>query len=90
MKWCKEALSPGDVAQHMMRIFLRSDARGIFISESGYTDAAIIDIKKALNQKLIVLFTLKEFVLLLEGNDSFESLLRTKVEAVQLDGKLVY
>lgn len=90
MKWCKEALSPGDVAQHMMRIFLRSDARGIFISESGYTDAAIIDIKKALSQKLIVLFTLKEFVLLLEGDDSFESLLRTKLEAVQLDGKLVY
>ncbi|MCF4969578.1 restriction endonuclease [Nostoc sp. CMAA1605] len=90
MKWCKEALSPGDVAQHMMRIFLRSDARGIFISESGYTDAAIIDIKKALSQKLIVLFTLKEFLLLLEGDDSFESLLRTKLEAVQLDGKLVY
>ncbi|MEH1803115.1 MAG: restriction endonuclease [Nostoc sp.] len=66
MKWWKEALSPGDVAQHMMRIFLRSDARGIFISESGYTEAAIIDIKKALSQKLIILFTLKELVLLLE------------------------
>lgn len=74
----------------MMRIFFRSDARGIFISEPGYTEAAIIDIKKALSQKLIVLFTLKELVLLLEGDDSFESLLRSKVEAVQLDGRLVY
>ncbi|WP_298915002.1 restriction endonuclease [uncultured Nostoc sp.] len=90
MKWWKEALSPKDVAQHMMRIFLRSDARGIFISESGYTEAAIIDIKKALSQKLIILFTLKELVLLLEGDDSFESLLRSKVEAVQLDGRLLY
>ncbi|MEH2319790.1 restriction endonuclease [Nostoc sp.] len=90
MKWWKEALGPGDVAQHMMRIFERSDSRGIFISESGYTDAAIIHIKKALSQKLIILFTLKELVLLLEGDDSFQSLLKSKVQAVQLDGKLLY
>ncbi len=90
MKWCKEALGPGDVSQHMMRIFLRNDVRGIFISASGYTEAAIIDIKKALNQKTVVLFTLKELVLLLETESPFESLLKSKVEAIQLEGKLVY
>jgi restriction system protein len=90
MKWWKEALGPGDVAQHVMRLFERTDVRGIFISASGYTDAAIINIQKALNQKIIVLSTLKELVLLLEGENSFESLLKSKVEAIQLEGKLVY
>jgi hypothetical protein len=90
MKWWKEALGPGDVAQHVMRLFERTDVRGIFISASGYTDAAIINIQKALNQKIIVLFTLKELVLLLETETSFESLLKSKVEAIQLEGKLLY
>ncbi len=91
MKWWKNPLSPGDVSQHMMRIFLRGgDIRGIFISASGYTEAAIIDIKKAISQKIIVLFTLKELVLLLESENSFESLLKSKVEAVQHEGKLLY
>lgn len=90
MKWCKEALGPGDVSQHMVRLFLRNDVRGIFISASGYTEAAIIDIKKALNQKTVVLFTLKELVLLWETESPFESLLKSKVEAIQLEGKLLY
>lgn len=91
MKWWKNPLGPRDVSQHMMRIFLRGgDIRGIFISASGYTEAAIIDIKKAISQKIIVLFTLKDFVLLLESENSFESLLKSKVEAVQHDGKLLY
>ncbi|MCX5980622.1 MAG: restriction endonuclease [Nostocales cyanobacterium LacPavin_0920_SED1_MAG_38_18] len=90
MKWWKDALGPNDVSQHMMRILLRPDARGIFISASGYTNAALTDIKKALTQKTVVLFTLKEFVLLLEKEDSFESLLKSKVEAVQLEEKLLF
>ncbi|MBW4492627.1 MAG: restriction endonuclease [Oscillatoria princeps RMCB-10] len=90
MKWCKEALGPSEVAQHMVRIFQRHDVRGIFISASGYTEAAILDIQKALNQKIIVLFTLKELVLLLERENYFESLLNSKVEAIQLEGKLLY
>ena len=90
MKWCKEALGPGDVAPHMMRLFERSDVRGIFISASGYTEAAIINIKKALNQKTVVLFTLKELVILLEEESSFESLLKSKILSIKLDEKLVY
>ncbi|MBW4574186.1 MAG: restriction endonuclease [Aphanothece sp. CMT-3BRIN-NPC111] len=90
MKWWKYPLGPGDVAPHMIRLFSRSDVRGIFISASGYTDAATIEIKKALNQRIMVLFTLKELLLLLENENSFESLLKSKVEAVQLEGKLLY
>lgn len=90
MKWCKQALGPEDVAPHMMRLFERSDVRGIFISASGYTEAAIINIKKALNQKTVVLFTLKELVILLEEESSFESLLKSKILSIKLDEKLVY
>jgi len=81
MKWWIKALAPKDIAQHVMRIYQRTDARGIFISAAGYTDAAVGDIKKALNQPIVVLFTIKEIILLLEEERSFESLLKQKVEA---------
>ena len=90
MKWWQKPLSPKDVSQHVMRLFQRNDARGVFISASGYTEAAILDIQKVLSQRSIVLFTLKELALLLERDDSFESLLKSKVEFAQLDGKLIY
>jgi hypothetical protein len=90
MKWWKEPLSPKDVSQHIMRIYNRIDVRGIFISASGYTNAAIIDVQKVLNQKIIALFTLKELILLLEDDSTFESLLKSKVKSIQLEGKLIY
>lgn len=34
MKWWDQALGPGEVAQHQVRVFTRGQARGIFISSS--------------------------------------------------------
>jgi hypothetical protein len=42
------------------------------------------------SERSIVLFTLKELVLLLEKEISFEPLLKSKVEAIQLEGRLMY
>ena len=66
MKWLKDPAGPGDVAQHLVRVLGRNSSRGIFISYSGYTDAAINTCKEALVNAVVVLCTLQEFVLLME------------------------
>jgi hypothetical protein len=35
VKWWHDPLGPGDVAQHLVRVFNRGHARGIFIAASG-------------------------------------------------------
>lgn len=66
MKWWKEALGPGEVAQHLVRVFNRGQSRGIFVSASSYTAAAIISRKESLARAVIVLCDLGEFVHFLE------------------------
>lgn len=66
MKWLKDPVGLGDVSQRLVRVFGRHSSRGIFISYSGYTDAAITSCKEALVQAVVVLCTLQELVLLLE------------------------
>lgn len=91
VKCWNKPLSPKDISQHVMRLFLRdASVRGIFISESGYTDAAIIDLHKVLSQRIIVIFSLKEIVVLLESDKSFSALLKEKVEQAQNDMKLSF
>ena len=50
MKWLSDPAGPGDVSQHLVRVFGRSSSRGIFISYSGYTEAAIGICKEALGK----------------------------------------
>lgn len=90
MKWKKDPLSPQDIGQHIVRLYSRSDVRGVFISASGYTPASTIEIEKALSQRTIILFTVKEFLILLENEDNFKKLFRSKLESVLLEQKLVF
>jgi restriction system protein len=53
MKWWHEALGVGDVSQHLVRVYHRGNVRGIFISASGYTDAAITTCKESLSQIVV-------------------------------------
>ncbi|HUJ13810.1 MAG TPA: restriction endonuclease, partial [Thermoanaerobaculia bacterium] len=55
MKWWNEPLGVGDVSSHIVRLYGRGDARGIFISSSGYTEPAVSTCKDALHQKVVVL-----------------------------------
>ena len=79
MKWLKDPAGPGAVAQHLVRVYGRNSSRGIFISGSGYTDAAISTCKEALGQMVVVLCTLQEFVLLMESEIGLEDFLKEKV-----------
>ena len=87
MKWLKEPVGVGDVSQHLVRVFSRSDSRGIFISYSGYTVPAIATCTEALSRAVVVLCTLEEFVLLLEKEASLKEFLKAKIHGSIIDKK---
>lgn len=90
MKWTNEPLGPGDVAQHLVRVFNRGHAHGIFISASGYTPAAIDSCHESLQKAVFALCKLEEIVLLLERNLSLSEFLRKKIDAAVVDKNPLY
>lgn len=85
MKWWKEALGPGEVAQHLVRVFSRGQARGIFISASGYTPAALFSCKESLTRAVFVLCGLEEIVMLLEDGRDLRDFFKQKINAAIVD-----
>lgn len=87
MKWWKEPLGKSDIAPHLVKIFNRGHAGGIYISNSGYTEPAIIDCKEALSQKIIVLCELEEIVMLLERRANLKEFIKTKINIAVMEKK---
>jgi len=85
MKWQKEPLGTGDVSQHLVKIFNRGYARGIYISASDYTRPAISICKESLQKTVIVLCKLEEIVKLLEREGSLKDLLKAKIDSAIID-----
>lgn len=85
MKWWSEPLGVGEVSQHLVRVFNRGHARGIFISASGYTEPAISICKESLQKAVIVLCKLEEFVRLLEKESDIKLFLKSKINAAIAD-----
>jgi PHD/YefM family antitoxin component YafN of YafNO toxin-antitoxin module len=85
VKWWNAPLGPGDVAQHLVRVFNRGHARGVFISASDYTPAAILTCKESLARAVFVLCALEEFVMLLEQEADLRDFLKQKVVAAIAD-----
>jgi restriction system protein len=81
MKWWNDGLGPGEVAQHLVRVFNRGQSRGIFISASSYTPAAILSCKESLARAVFVLCDLEEIVHLLEQERDLHDFLKRKVTA---------
>lgn len=81
MKWWEKPLGSGEVSQHLVRVFPRAQAGGIFISNSRYTPAAEKNFREALQQKVVVMFNLEEFVHLLEKEIEFKRFLKAKINA---------
>jgi hypothetical protein len=84
-KWWHDPLGPGDVAQHLVRVFNRGHARGIFISASGYTSAATLSCKESLTRAVFVLCGLEELVLLQEQQADLHDFLKRKIVAAIVD-----
>ena len=85
MKWLKAPVGPADVAQHLVRVFGRHSSRGIFISYSAYTEAAIRTCRDSLTKAVVVLCTLEELVLLMESDKGLRDFLKEKVHGAIID-----
>lgn len=85
MKWWNQPLGVPEVSQHLVRIYHRAEARAIIISASDFTEPAIVTCKQALQQKVVILCTLQELVLLLERRGNLSDFVKSKAHAAQID-----
>lgn len=86
MKWLTQSVGPDEIAPHCVRVFSRNTARGIFISASPFTDAAVKQSIDALGKMVSVLCGLDELVRLLEHPDvSVGDYLREKVQVAIME-----
>lgn len=85
MKWWDGPLGPAEVAHHINRLMVRSGVGGIFISSSDYTPAAISACRDFLQQRVLVLCSLREIVDLLNREADLLAMLRAKIRAAKLD-----
>jgi hypothetical protein len=81
MKWLEEPVGVQQISPHLVRLFSRSEARGIFISHSRFTEPAVAQSKQALVQKVSVLCELEELVHVLERSADLAAYFREKVRA---------
>jgi restriction system protein len=84
MKWYADPLGPGEVSQHLVRLYGRADVHGLIISYSGYTPAAVDVCRTALVQRVVTLCTLQEMVGVLARDGDRPGMLRQKVLAALL------
>jgi restriction system protein len=85
VKWWDERLGPGEVAQHQVRVFVRGQARGIFIAARGYTEAAIQICREGLQKAPFVLCELEEIVRALEAEMPLADMFRRKIQSAIVD-----
>lgn len=85
MKWWDSPLGPEQVSPHISRLMLRSGVGGIFISSSDYTPSALSMCRDFLQQRVLVLCTMREIVDVLNREGDLVSMLRAKIRAAKLD-----
>jgi hypothetical protein len=81
MKWLRAPVGIADFSQHMSRLFLRSNASGIFIAANGYAASVVSECRSSLSQKTLFLCSLQEFVMLLQRQGDLVELLKKKSQA---------
>lgn len=87
MKWWTEPIGPPEMAQHLSRVFGRGEARGIFISASPFTPAAITHAREALRDRVSVLCDLRDIVAALEERRDLKAFFRERVRIAIADKK---
>lgn len=76
LKWHDAKLGPDIIAQHWMRVAMRDGARGLFISASGYTPAAVAQTRDGLVHRTFVLVELESLVAVLQNERCVETYFR--------------
>ena len=85
VKWLSRSVSVGDVSHHLVRVFTRGSSRGLFVSVTEFSTAAISTCRDALSQKVVVLCMLQEIVRTLEEEGDLAELLKAKVRRAVID-----
>lgn len=85
MKWLKDKIGVPDVSQHLVRVFTRNSSRGIFISATEPTDAALQTCKESLTKAVVFICSVQEIVMLLENQGDLTNFLRQKLQAAIID-----
>ncbi len=87
MKWWNSPIGVSDISPHLVRVFNRGgQVRGLFISYTDFTDAAIAQCRDAIVRgAVVILATLQEIVSLLDGGGDIRSWLKTKLHAAIVD-----
>lgn len=84
-KWWNKKLGPKEINDLLGSLYARSEVRGLFISASGYTSAAEDSAREALHQKVVILCTIEEIILVLESDGDITEFLKEKVRVALLD-----
>jgi len=85
MKWLKDPVGVAEFAPHLVRLFGRANASGIFITTNGYTEPVIKECIDVLSQKTMVLCSLHEIVMLLQRQGDLIAFLKKKSHAAIID-----
>jgi len=85
MKWWNQSIGKGEVSNHLVNVFSRGHSRGIFISATDFTAAAISVCKEALHKTVVILCTLHEITALLEKEGDLREFFRKKIQAAIAD-----
>ncbi|GIF15281.1 restriction endonuclease [Actinoplanes teichomyceticus] len=85
VKWWNAPIDITPMSSHLLRLFRRPDVRGLFISNSGYTEPAVQACREVLSQKLMILAELNEIIFLLEGDRPLEEWIREKASIVLME-----
>lgn len=81
VKWLNAPVGVSEFFPHLSRLFLRANAQGIFISSAGFTEPVVKECTTALAQKIMVLTSLREIVMLLQRSDDLIALFKRKARA---------
>jgi len=85
MKWLKDPVGVAEFAPHLVRLFGRANANGIFIATNGYTEPVIKECTNALSQRTMFLCSLRELVMLLQRQDDLVAFLKKKSRAAIIE-----
>lgn len=81
MKWLKDPVGIADFSPHLVRLFGRANASGIFVSNSAFTEPVLKECASALTLRTMFLCSLEEIVMLLQNESDLLALLRKKSQA---------
>ena len=84
MKWHKAPIGVEHISRHINRLAIRSECRGLIVSYSNFTEPAVEACREAIRIAPIILCSLKEIVLFLEGEGMLEELLTRKFDQLIL------